>query len=87
VTVSGKVIAPGLSALLPFRQQMGPLGAFLGRIDIFALWSIILLVIGFSITYKVSKGKTMAVVVGYWLLGTILAVLPVLISGSLKMTL
>lgn len=71
---SGKIVAPGLSALLPFGQQMGPLAAFLGRIDIFALWSIILLVIGFSATYKISKGKATVVVVGYWLLGTILAV-------------
>ncbi len=74
MAASGKMITPGLSALLSSRQQMGPLGAFLGRIDIFGLWALLLLVLGFSITYKVSKGKAAAVAVGYWLIGTILAV-------------
>jgi len=71
---TGKIAKSGLSTLLSSDQINTPLAALLGRIDIFSIWAIVLLVIGFSTTYQISKGKAAAISVGYWLLGTIIMV-------------
>ncbi|MCL6471823.1 MAG: YIP1 family protein [Firmicutes bacterium] len=84
MVASGKIVVPGLSALLPSSRAATPLGVMLARIDVFGIWSIILLIIGFSFTYKITKTKAAAVTVGYWALGTIFAVLSVLLSMSFK---
>lgn len=84
MAASGKFVARGLSALLPFDKAVTPLGAFLSRIDIFSFWSIILLIIGFSVTYKITRAKSTVITVGYWILGTIFAVLPVLIITAFR---
>ena len=36
------------------------------NLDIFVLWNVILLIIGFSVNLKISKKRTGAVVIGYW---------------------
>ncbi len=84
MATSRNLAASGLSALLPIDQITTPLGVFLGRIDIFSLWSIILLIIGFSVTYKITKGKATIITAGYWVLGTVFTVLPVLISTAFR---
>jgi len=71
---SGKLVMPGLSSLLPSDQINITQTAFLSRIDIFSIWMIILLIIGFSATYKISRGKAAAISIGYWLLATIVVV-------------
>lgn len=84
MAASGKMVIPGLSALLSSSKTATPLGVLLARIDVFGIWSIILLIIGFSLTYKITKAKAAAVTVGYWALGTIFTVLSVLLSMSFK---
>lgn len=44
-------------------------GALLSSADVFSLWTIILLVIGYGIAAKVSRGTAVACVGGLWLFG------------------
>ncbi|MHB8841414.1 MAG: Yip1 family protein [Candidatus Aquicultor sp.] len=78
------LVKPGLSALLPADNLISPMGTFLSRIDIFIVWSLVLVAIGFSITYKMSKGKAIAMSAGYWLLGTIVLTLITAITSGLR---
>ena len=79
---SGKLIAPGLAALLPKTAMMTPLGAFLGSIDLFILWSLILLAVGINKVFQLNKGKAYVLVFSYWFLGTVLKVgLAMIMSG------
>ena len=71
---SKTLVMPGFTAMLPRDQATSILGTFLGRIDIFAIWSFALVAVALSIVYKLSKGKAAAVVIGYWTAGTIVAV-------------
>ena len=58
-----------------FMPDAGPaLKAALGFFDLIGLWQLLLLVIGTAIVAKVSTGKAAAVVVGWWVLGLIIAV-------------
>ncbi len=84
MAASGKLVMQGLSALIPGDQIATPLGALLGRIDIFSIWSIILLIMGFSITYKITKGKAAVITIGYWVLGTVFVILPMLLSMAFR---
>lgn len=83
MATSGKLVKPGFSGMLSSDQLATPLGAFLSRLDIFSIWSIVLIAIGFSITYKISKGKSGTIAVGYWLIGTAFAVVFTMIGGGL----
>ncbi len=38
------------------------------NLDLFVLWNVILLIIGFSVNLKVSKKRAAAVLIGYWVL-------------------
>lgn len=80
---SGRLVVDGLSTLLPSDKIATPFGVLLGRIDIFSFWTIVLLAIGLSITYKITKGKAAVISVGYWVLGTIFTVLPALAGSAL----
>ncbi|MBE0448010.1 MAG: YIP1 family protein [Actinobacteria bacterium] len=82
MSASGNIIKPGLSTILPGSKASPALTALLGRIDIFSIWSIILLIIGFSITYKISKGKAATIAIGYWSIATIFAVTLAAIGGA-----
>ncbi len=77
---SGKLLAPGLAALLSKKQLVSPLGAFMSGIDLFTFWNLIILVIGLSIVYQVSKSKASILVFSYWLVGVILRVGATVIS-------
>jgi len=82
--LSGKLIAPGLAALLPKTAMITPLGAFLGSIDLFILWSLILLAVGINKVYQLSKSKAYILVFGYWFLGMALKVGLALVMGGIK---
>lgn len=48
--------------------------AFLGRFDVFTLWSLVLIVIGLAVASRLSKAKTTAIVIVVWALMTLFAV-------------
>jgi hypothetical protein len=50
------------------------MAAFLGGIDIFAAWQYVLLAVGCSVVYKVSKGKAAGLAFGIWAVGTAVTV-------------
>ena len=63
---SGGVMASNPGAFL--GEDAGPgLVALLSSFDIFSLWTIALLVIGFAIAARVSKGTAAAGVIGLWI--------------------
>jgi hypothetical protein len=58
-----------------FMPDSGPaLKAALSFFDVIGLWNLVLLIIGTAIVAKVSMGKAAAVVVGWWVLGLLIAV-------------
>ncbi len=94
ILASGQIIAnPGLSGLVqetrPISEivaappSMGQtvLVAFLSRIDLFLVWNFILLVIGVTVTTRLSRRKATLVTLGVWLLLTALSLLPALVGG------
>jgi hypothetical protein len=64
----------GITSIFAGVDPVGPMGRFLGSVDIFVAWQYILLAIGCSIVYKVSKGKTGAVAFGIWAAGVVISV-------------
>ncbi|MBV8200895.1 MAG: YIP1 family protein [Acidobacteria bacterium] len=48
--------------------------ALLGSVNLFSIWAVVLLVIGYSIVARVSRAASAAVVLGVWLLGIALKV-------------
>jgi hypothetical protein len=46
--------------------------ALLSRLDLFAIWSLILIVIGLAAASKLSKAKTASVVIALWIVGTLI---------------
>jgi hypothetical protein len=64
---SGNLLASSLAAFA--GDDSGPgLQAFLGSLDAFAIWSLVLLALGFHIVARVSKNVSWAVVLVLWLL-------------------
>jgi energy-converting hydrogenase Eha subunit G len=50
------------------------LKAFLSFFDVIGLWVLVLLIIGTAIVAKVSRGKAVMVVVGWWVVGLVISV-------------
>jgi hypothetical protein len=46
--------------------------AFFTRLDLFAIWSLILIVIGLAAASKLSKAKTAGIVITLWIVGTLI---------------
>lgn len=75
VQFTGSAEVPqSLAVMLPYsavdmftleRYQQAML-TLLSQIDVFTIWRLVLFTIGFSIIYKVSKGKATAIVFGWW---------------------
>lgn len=61
----------------------GLLDAFLATTDLFVIWNMVLLVIGFSFIHEISKGKAAVGVVGIWVIGLLLAIGGVMLGQSL----
>lgn len=53
--------------------------AFLMRVDLFYLWSVILIAIGAQVIGRVGKGQSYALAAAIWLIGAIPTVLPILL--------
>jgi len=64
---SGSLLASNLSAVAPEGAAVW-VRTLLSSVDFFTLWSVVLLIIGFSVTTKVKRGTSAAVIVGGWLL-------------------
>lgn len=64
----GGVLMSNLESLAP-EGAAPPLVALLSSLDIFSVWSVVLLVLGFETVARVSRGNATAVVVTLWLLG------------------
>jgi hypothetical protein len=63
---SGNLLASSLAIVA--GEDSGPaLRAFLGSLDVFAIWSLVLLALGFQIVGRVSRATSWAVVVVLWL--------------------
>jgi hypothetical protein len=75
--VTGAIPTPGLSGMLTLAESMSMpmLNAILSRIDVYMVWSLVLLVIGVSVLYRLSRGKVFIIVAAYVVLslGLILA--------------
>ena len=90
--------APGLSALVAVPQTgaeamgaMGTIGAspgqqiltdLLGRLDIFMIWHLILLVFGVRAATQLPQRKAVVATIGVWVILTLLSLLPTIV-GSL----
>jgi hypothetical protein len=64
---------PGTSELL--------LRAFLGQVDIFLLWALVLLIIAVLVTARISARKAIIITLVVWLLFSAISLLPALASG------
>ena len=94
IVVSGQLIVnPGLSGLVQSESAVSEtvlaspstgqifLTALLSRIDLFLVWTLILLVIGVEVTTHLSRRKAVLVTLGVWVVLTALSLLPALIGG------
>lgn len=70
---SEAVVRSSLAFLTSYKTNPA-LFAFFSRLDVFAIWSMILAVIGLAAASRLSKGKTAAVVIAAWILMTLLIV-------------
>ncbi|HEX3126627.1 MAG TPA: YIP1 family protein [Thermoanaerobaculia bacterium] len=83
--LSGGVLPSNLGFFAPEDSGLVAQG-MLQSVDLFSIWTIVLLVIGFRITAKVSRGTAIGVVLGIWLIGIALKAgllaLPALLMGG-----
>lgn len=70
---SGSVLASNLAVFAPEGTSTVVL-SLLSSVDFFSLWSLILLIVGFSVTAKISKSASSAVVIGCWVLSVAIKV-------------
>jgi hypothetical protein len=66
--MAGGVLMSNLGFVAPADAGMATRG-LLQSVDFFSLWAIVLLVIGFRATARVSRGTAIGVVLSIWLLG------------------
>lgn len=66
------VLGYDTASIFKFNQTQQALFTFLSHFDVFTIWRMILYIIGFSIVYKVSRGKASSVVLGFWALWIII---------------
>jgi len=94
ILLTGQLIAhPGLSGLVVGEQTVEKVltapptagqmvaSAFLARIDLFLFWNLALLVVGTMVVTRLSARKATALVLGIWLLFTLVGLIPTLIGG------
>lgn len=63
---SGSLLASNLAYFFAPEDAPATLVAFLASFDLFTLWAVILLVIGYAVVARVSKGVATGVVIGAW---------------------
>ena len=94
VLTSGQLIAhPGLSGLVQPERSVAEvigsppgtgqrlLSALLGRVDLFMIWHMILLVVAVAAVTRLSRRKSLWVTLGVWILLTAVSLIPTLIGG------
>jgi len=94
IAASGQLIAnPGLSGLVKQPQSVGEMfvappntgqmlcAAGLAQVDLFLVWNLILLIIGVTVTTRLSTRKAALITLGVWLLLTALSLIPTLVSS------
>jgi len=85
---TGKIIIhTGLSGLVAtgniLSDAVNPIYIVLSKIDIFILWSLILLILGIVISCKVKVWKAISTVLIVYVSGFVIAIIPTLISSRL----
>jgi hypothetical protein len=70
---SGSFLASNLAVLAPEGLGKVPL-ALLASVDLFSIWAIVLLVVGYRIVARVSRAAAVGVVLTLWLVGVALKV-------------
>ena len=68
------VLRSNLGFLVPMKQNP-LLFTLLTKLDIFSIWLIALLVIGFSFVSRFSKAKSAAIVISLWVVATVLSLI------------
>ena len=88
---TGSILRSGLGALVSMPENplaidpaTAALAAFLGGIDIFWLWAMVLSTIAVAVTAQFSWRKGLLVTVGYWLLTVIVSVGFVALGASIN---
>ncbi|MFQ5891186.1 MAG: Yip1 family protein [Candidatus Methanofastidiosia archaeon] len=61
-------LVEGLAKILPPEEYGSLLYVVLSKIDLYKIWSLVLLIFGISIIFKTSKRKSFFIVLFYWLL-------------------
>jgi hypothetical protein len=79
--VSGSSTASEMIAAPPSTGQMA-LQYLLGRVDLFLLWNLALLVTGVIAAGRLSRRKALLITLGVWVVLTLLGLIPVIVSGS-----
>ncbi|MDW8068350.1 MAG: YIP1 family protein [Anaerolineae bacterium] len=82
--LSGLVASPqGVKEMLTAPPTMGQMVvlALLSRIDLFLFWNLALLVVGTIVVTRLSPRKAAALVLGIWVLFTLMGLIPTLISS------
>ncbi len=72
---------PELLANMPTTGEMVA-SSLLSRIDLFAVWNVVLLVLAVMVTARISGRKATLIVVGVWVVLALLGLIPVLISSA-----
>jgi hypothetical protein len=67
------ILKSNLGAFVDPKEQMIAF-AFLSSIDIFTIWTIVLLIIGFAHVARMSKAKTAGVILPLWLIAVLIKV-------------
>ncbi len=70
---SGTLVASNVGAFAP-EGTSNTMRSLLASIDIFSIWSIVLLSIGFAVVARVSRGKAAAAVITLWIVYILLKV-------------
>lgn len=96
IGITGELIRnPGLSGFVTQDRSLSEviaappgtgrliLQSFLGRIDIFLVWNLVLLSIGVMVVARFSRKKAVLLTLGAWVILTGLSLIPVAISGVL----
>jgi hypothetical protein len=59
-------VRTGIGAFAPSISLNSPLGTFLAQLDLFGIWSLVALAIGFSVLAGLGMKKSAAIVFGLW---------------------
>jgi Yip1 domain len=75
--------ATNLAVLLPMVAETSFLGRFMGMIDLFLLWQLIVLAIGVAVLYKRRTGRIVATLFGiYAVVAILVAIIRISFGGS-----